>query len=237
MGNERWTSFHHQHHESDIWIAVNSESYSDELKRYTFGRIKYYRQILDDHIGKNPEFLSSLVPLVPEEDVHPLIADMYKAASVAGVGPMAAVAGAFAEHLCRDTSSEFNVKEMIAENGGDIFLMLEKPSTISVFAGDSPLSDRIGIIAVPEQSPLSICCSSGTVGHSLSFGTADACVIACRSGALADAYATAACNQVKNKEMVQEITTNFLEKPGILSVVIIKEDRVAIGGILELTVL
>ncbi len=116
-------------------------------------------------------------------------------------------------------------------------MKLIKPVTISVYAGDSPLSDKIGVVVKPEQTPLSVCCSSGTVGHSLSFGTADACMIACSSGALADAFATAGCNEVKDLEMVHTITELMLQKPGVVSAVIIKDDKVGIGGMLEITVL
>ncbi|MCK7540967.1 MAG: hypothetical protein MZV63_63795 [Marinilabiliales bacterium] len=41
---------------------------------------------------------------------------------------------------------------------------------------------------------------------------ADACMIACRSGAQADAYATAFCNAVKNEGMVHEVTEKALRE-------------------------
>ena len=41
---------------------------------------------------------------------------------------------------------------------------------------------------------MGICTSSGTVGHSLSFGKADAVVVTAGSATLADAAATAICN-------------------------------------------
>ena len=44
-----------------------------------------------------------------------------------------------------------------------------------------------GIVVPAEFSPLGICTSSGTVGHSFSFGKADAAMICCRDAALADA--------------------------------------------------
>jgi len=84
---------------------------------------------------------------------------------------------------------------------------------------------------------LAVCCSSGTVGHSLSFGIADACMIACRSGALADANATAFCNEVKNRDQVQQVTEMALKKPEIMSVVVIAGDKVGLGGIIEVQML
>ncbi|MGE5406494.1 MAG: UPF0280 family protein, partial [Methanosarcina sp.] len=172
----------------------------------------------------------------PESNA-PLILAMYEASSVAGTGPMSAVAGAVAECVCNDLVSRFGFDEVVVENGGDIFMKLSQPATISVYAGDSPLSDKIGLIIKPGQTPLSVCCSSATVGHSLSFGTADACVVAAKTGALADAYATACCNAVKNAGMVGEVAREFIGKPGVLSAVIIQDEQVGIAGEIEITVL
>jgi len=237
MGNERWKSFRAEHLETDLWIAVSAESYDPSVESWSIQRIRHYRSILDEHISRYPDFLISLVPLDPPGGSHHLLEAMYEASQATGTGPMSAVAGAIAESVCNDLIEKFEFKEIVVENGGDIFMKLLQPAIISVYAGDSPLSDRIGLKIKPEQTPVSICCSSATVGHSLSFGTADACVVACRSGALADAYSTACCNAVKNIKMVQEVTEQFLQKPGVLSVVVIKHDKVGIGGNFEVMVL
>lgn len=237
MGNERWKSFRVEYLETDLWIAVSSEQYTPETEVFAREKAVLNRNILNEHIKRYPGFLSSLIPLPVITQEHDLIAAMYNATILSGTGPMSAVAGAVAECICNDLVKEFGFKEAVVENGGDIFMKLSKPATISVYAGDSPLSDKLGLIIKPEETPLSVCCSSATVGHSLSFGTADACVIACKTGALADAYATACCNAVKSAEVVEEVTSQFLEKPGVLSVVIIKDDKVGIGGSLEVTVL
>jgi ApbE superfamily uncharacterized protein (UPF0280 family) len=237
MGNERWKSFRVEHLETDLWIAVSSERYTSETESFALEKAILYRDILNTHIKKYPEFLASLVPLPEIPGEHQLVAGMYRATLLSGTGPMSAVAGVIAEYICNDLINEFGFGEVIVENGGDIFMKLSRTATISVYAGDSPLSDKIGLIIKPEETPLSVCCSSSTVGHSLSFGTADACVIACKSGALADAYATACCNAVKNAEMIGEVTDHFLQKPGVISVVIIKDDKVGIGGSIEVTVL
>jgi ApbE superfamily uncharacterized protein (UPF0280 family) len=237
MGNERWKSFRVEHFETDLWIAVSSDRYTPEAELFAREKTVLYRNILNYHIKKYPEFLSSLIPLPEIVGEHDLITAMYRATVLSGTGPMSAVAGAVAECICNDLIDEFGFQEAVVENGGDIFIKLQIPATISVYAGSSPLSDKIGLILKPEETPLSVCCSSATVGHSLSFGSADACVIACKSGALADAYATACCNAVKSAEVVEEVTSKFLEKPGVLSVVIIKDDKVGIGGSLEVTVM
>jgi ApbE superfamily uncharacterized protein (UPF0280 family) len=236
MGNVRWQTFTVAFRETDLWVAVDAESFNKNIEPFTLGRILHYRKMLEAHIGKHPEFRDSLVPLDTPAGVHPMVRAMYEAARAAGTGPMSAVAGAMAECICKDLMTEFALQEVIIENGGDIFMNLKASATISVYAGTSPLSDKISLKIKPEETPLSACCSSGTVGHSLSFGVADACMIACRSGALADAYATAFCNEVKSKDMVQEVTEMALQKSDILSVIIIKDDKVGIGGKLEIKI-
>ncbi len=123
---------------------------------------------------------------------------MAAAAQTAGVGPMAAVAGAIAECVGRELL-EFS-PEVIVENGGDIFLKVSHRRTVGIFAGDSPLTGRIGIQIEARDTPLGVCTSSGTVGHSLSFGRADAVVVLAPAAALADAAATAIGNRVSRKE-------------------------------------
>jgi ApbE superfamily uncharacterized protein (UPF0280 family) len=62
-------------------------------------------------------------------------------------------------------------------------------------------------------------------------------VIASHSGAIADAFATAFCNKVQNAGMVGEVVDLALKTADILSVVIIKDDNVGMGGRLEMTLL
>ena len=122
---------------------------------------------------------------------------MAMAGEKAGVGPMAAVAGAFSEEIGKTLLRTFPINELVVENGGDIFLKLEKPLVLSVYAGTSVLSEKIGIEIPAQETPLGVCTSAGTVGPSHSFGKADAVMVACKNTAVADAFATALANQVK----------------------------------------
>jgi hypothetical protein len=123
---------------------------------------------------------------------------MYDAARKAGVGPMAAVAGGIAEYVGRRLLAD-GVEEIIVENGGDIFVSRKQLSLISIFAGESPLSCKVGI-ELPLPMPWGVCTSSGTVGHSLSMGKADSVTVVARSTYLADAAATRLGNEVGNGE-------------------------------------
>ncbi len=236
MGNDRWISFSVSVKETDLWIAVTSTGDIHSVKSFSLNRILFYRNILETHILAFPEFLSSLTPLVTPGGVHPLLREMYEASRQASAGPMSAVAGAVAEYICRDLLNEYGFSEVIIENGGDIFMKLTSPAIISVYAGESPLSGKIGLVVKPEQTPVSICCSSGTVGHSFSFGNADACMIASESGAVADAYATSFCNKIKNSRMVGKVADQALKIKDILSVVVIKDNKVGLGGKIEVSV-
>jgi len=236
MGNSRWTSFRVSWRETDLWVAIDKQHYRREAEQFTMDRILHYREILDSHIIQYPGFRDSLTPVVAPGGVHLLITAMSDAALAAGAGPMSAVAGAVAEFICRDLLREYEADEVIIENGGDIFMKLTAPASVAVYAGSSPLSKKIALQVTMEDTPLALCCSSGTVGHSLSFGMADACMIACRNGALADAFATACCNEVKNADDVHQVTEKALEQPEILSAVIIAGEKVGLGGSIEIKI-
>jgi ApbE superfamily uncharacterized protein (UPF0280 family) len=155
---------------------------------------------------------------------------MAEAADRAGVGPMASVAGAFSEAVGKHLLEKFDIQELVVENGGDIFLKIERNLLMSVYAGNSPLSEKIGIEIQALESPLGVCTSAGTVGPSISFGKADAAMIICRNTALADAFATAFGNMVKSPENVQEAINQTEQFPEILSAVIICRDKIGIRG-------
>ena len=162
-----------------------------------------------------------------------IIKDMLAASRAAGVGPMASVAGAIAEHVGRKLlSTSLNV---VVENGGDIYLDVKDDMKIGIFAGESPLSGRIALKITAGESPLGICTSSGTVGHSLSFGIADAICIKSKSAALADAAATAAGNLIQTKADVRKGLAKAMSIEGVLGVLIVTGDTLAVQGAMELT--
>jgi ApbE superfamily uncharacterized protein (UPF0280 family) len=158
-----------------------------------------YRHQLETYVAMKPQFQKSLVPLAEDPYAPGIVREMIQTSQLAHVGPMAAVAGAMAEFVSKDVLKLS--REVIVENGGDIYLTTSKKRTIGIYAGDSPLSFKIGIMIAPGETPLGICTSSGTVGHSLSLGNADAVCILSKSAALADAAATAVGNVVKQKRL------------------------------------
>ena len=148
------------------------------------------------------------------------------AAKSAGVGPMAAVAGAISEYVGHALLE--HVDEVIVENGGDIFIKSNRDRKMGIYAGESPLSNRLAVAVKAEDTPLGICTSSGSVGHSTSFGNADAVVIFSADTALADAVATRVGNMVRTKEDIGKAIEFAQGVSGVEGVVIVIGD--GLGG-------
>lgn len=156
------------------------------------------RQVLEAYIARDPFFQITFDPYIPDSD-EPLITRMAGATRKAGVGPMAAVAGAIAwagVEAMVDAGAVFGV----IDNGGDIALTSDRPVRVGVHAGEALLSDRIAFVVPPQEKILGVCTSSATVGPSVSFGMADAVTIFSHDVALADAWATSVCNQIRPED-------------------------------------
>ena len=211
--------------ETDLFIFAEKD-----IKNMAEEIVKKYRTQIEDYIKNRPEFMLSLEPISPDPKASDIIKEMIRTTKLAGVGPMASVAGAVAEFA----GNELLVysKQIIIENGGDIFMKSDKVRTIAIYAGDSPLSNKVFIKIKPEDTPIGICTSSGTVGHSLSFGKADACVIIAKSAILADAVATATCNRIKEKKDIAPSLEFALSIKGVKgAVAILGKDLGSMGDI------
>jgi ApbE superfamily uncharacterized protein (UPF0280 family) len=230
----RFQSFEVKHLETDLWIGVNPSSFKIEMKEIAFDKIKELRTRLDEYILTEPFFKKSLKPFQPSENAPIEAKEMAAAAAKAGVGPMASVAGLFAREVGETLLQNFLIDEMVIENGGDIFVLLKNELFLSVFAGESPLSERIGLVIPPKKGKMGICTSAGTVGPSLSFGKADAVVVICEDVLQADAYATAVGNMVKSPNDVEKVINQSEKYSEILSLLIICEDKIGIRGEYEI---
>lgn len=202
------------------------------LSQETRESVLKYRHQLETYIEANPEFARSLVPLDEDPYAPRIVQEMIRTSRLADVGPMAAVAGALAEFVSTDLGNLS--EEIITENGGDIYLASSRQRTIGIYAADSPLSLKVGIVIEPEENPLGICTSSGTVGPSLSFGKADAVCILSRSAALADAAATAVGNRVKTKKDIESGLERGKTIEGVAGILIIVQDRMGVWGQIKL---
>lgn len=214
--------------ETDLLISSSTDLYSVARES-----VRKYRDQIKDYIRKNRNFLTTLEPLEVETDAPEIVKDMSRASTIAGVGPMAAVAGAIAEFVGRDLL-KFS-QDVIVENGGDIFIKTKEDRLIGVYAGKSPFSGKLGIKIRADRMPLGICTSSGTVGHSLSFGRADAAIIISKWTSLADAVATATGNMVKSQEDIQGAISFASSIEQIEGVIVIIGHNMGIWGDVEIT--
>jgi len=198
------------------------------LKSKALDSVLKHRGSLEAYIGRHPLFLTTLDPYQAEAEAPAIVKKMAKASQLAGVGPMAAVAGAIAEAVGRDLLAF--APEVIVENGGDIFLKISEKRLVGIYAGQSSFTKRIALEIMPGETPLGIGTSSGTVGRSLSLGSADAVIGLASSAALADAVATAIGNMVKATDDIPKAIEQAQNIQGLSGVVIIIGDQMGVWG-------
>jgi len=183
------------------------------------------RQELERYIARDPFFAITYDPYMPEDDGKG-VERMAAAARKAGVGPMAAVAGAIAWsglEAMVGAGASFGV----IDNGGDIALITDREIRIGVHAGSSPLSDKFAFLIPPGDGIRGVCTSSATVGPSVSLGIADAVTVFSKNVASADAWATAICNELTPKD---RIVLSRLAESDITAVVAILGEEIISWG-------
>ncbi|MCJ7689341.1 MAG: UPF0280 family protein [Clostridiaceae bacterium] len=223
MLSKNFIQFNVTEFESDLQIISKVD-----LKIEACSLIKKYRMQIQGYIQNNPSFLNSLTPITPKEDAPDIVKHMCLASLITNVGPMATVAGALSQYVglellnCTD--------EIIIENGGDVFLSSKTTKNVLVYAGCSPLSNKIALKIPGENIPLGICTSSGTLGHSLSFGKADAVVVIAKDTLLADAAATSICNMIQISNDIESGISYAKSIYGIDGLLIIIGDKMGAWG-------
>ncbi len=210
-------------------LAIYAER---SLEKVALDSVLRHRGYLEAYIERYPEFAEILIPWRGSGPAAEIVRDMARASAFAGVGPMAAVAGAVAERVGTDLLAYSS--EVVVENGGDVFIKTNRPSTVGIFAGNSPLSLKIGVKVDTGGKPAGVCTSSGTVGHSLSKGKADAVCVISDSCALADAAATAIGNLVASSSDIAKGVEAAKRIEGVRGVVVIVNDKISAWGDVEL---
>lgn len=207
-------SFHISVRETDLYIAADKD-----LSQLAHASVIKHRNYLESYIKRHPNFLKSLLPEPRDQFATGIVRDMIEAGISAQVGPMAAVAGAMAKFVGEDLLC--HSENVIVENGGDIFMRTLTERRASIFAGESPLSQKVVLRIMPTDMPLGICTSSATVGPSLSFGRADAVCVLSQSASLADAAASRIGNQVQRPFDIKNALNLGAEISGVKGIVII----------------
>ncbi len=200
------------------------------LKKEIEEEVKKQRKIIETYIREHPEFYLSFSP-VDVESEEEIIKLMSISSKLTKTGPMASVAGCISEIIGNKFLSVS--KEIFIENGGDIFMNLKNEVKIGIYAGSSPFSMKIGI-KIKKDSPYGIATSSGTVGHSFSYGDADAVTITSNSATFADGAATYFGNLIKGKIDIELIEKEIENSPFIDGILIIRGKELFVWGNIEL---
>jgi len=213
--------------QTDLYIRAERDLAAQAYDLVVLGRDR-----IESWADQDPDFLTSLSPL-PHNPLAPSpVREMLAAGRRAGVGPMAAVAGALAEFVGRGLKP-LSPQGVIVENGGDIFLDAAVEAKIGLFAGESPLSLRLALVIGPDRMPAGVGTSSGAIGHSLSLGRADAATVLADSAALADAAATGLGNRVSEAKDIEPALEWVLSLTGVRGAVVIVGDKIGLRGDLK----
>lgn len=222
---ERWTSFRVKVETSDLYVRA-----SRDLSAEAEAIVRLLRDELRAQIALQGSFHTSYTPVERREGCPEIASMMYDASEKAGVGPMAAVAGAVAEMTGRALLGES--VEIIVENGGDVWMKLSRPALVSVYPGIDAFRG-LALVIDPSMTPCGVCTSSARIGPSFSFGRADAATVIAPTAALADALATEVCNRVTREEDMED-AASFAMGRGARGVLIVLRDRLLALGQVEL---
>ena len=153
-----------------------------------------------------PELVAELVVLrAPVEGVKPYVSGPVARRMVEAVWPyrdvfitpMAAVAGAVAEHVLATMAEAAPLRRAIVNNGGDIAIHLAEGESLRAgVVGDLSLPKMDATVEIASVDPMRGIATSGWRGRSQSLGIADAVTVLAASAAMADAAATMIANEI-----------------------------------------
>ena len=153
---------------------------------------------------REPSFKTSMYPLTASSNCS-MVNKMIQSTMDAGVGPMAAVAGAVSEEISKEAL--LFADEVIVENGGDVCIQCDHPLSVMIYPGWGKLPTGIIIDLPPGHWGLAS--SSGRYGPSLSFGEAEMVTVVSQSSTRADAFATAIANRIRPRCDPLKILNNY----------------------------
>jgi hypothetical protein len=213
--------------ETDLLVRADSRLVGQAREK-----ILELRGQIEGYILRFPGFAATLEPWPIDDPAPEIIRQMLHAGRLAGVGPMAAVAGAVAGSVGRRLLQ--SSRQVVVENGGDIFLKIDGPAVAALFAGASPLSMKLGVRLKDTGDGMGLCTSSGTVGHSLSMGKADAVCVVSPDCALADAAATAIGNRIASSKDIPAGIAFGRGIAGVSGIVVVYGAEIGAWGQVEL---
>lgn len=153
-----------------------------------------------------PDLVAKLAVLrAPIDDLKPVVTNPIARRMVEAVWPyrdvfitpMAAVAGAVAEHVLAAMVEAAPLRRAIVNNGGDIAIHLAEGQKLRAgVVGDLALPKMDATIEINSTDPIHGIATSGWRGRSQSLGIADSVTILARTAATADAAATIIANAI-----------------------------------------
>ncbi|MDK2781891.1 MAG: uncharacterized protein PWR13_919 [Archaeoglobi archaeon] len=192
------------------------ERFIEEAERI----IKMLRGELEAYILRDPIFYVTLEPHEPLEDAPEIVRRMCEAGELFNVGPMASVAGAISQ-MTMERLAELGCRDGFIENGGDIAMINERRRKIEVYHGRGNF--RIILEFPSSDEIIGICTSSASIGHSISFGVANAATVIAEDAIIADAGATALCNQA-TPENFEDVLREITSVRGVLGALVVFDD-------------
>ncbi len=214
--------FRFKYKETSVTILAEDQ----ELYRIAVEAILFARREIEEKIRRDPFFKVTIEPMDCSGEV---VGRMCMASKLANVGPMASVAGVIAQYAV-EKMVEAGAKFAVVDNGGDIAMYIKRPITIGLWT----YKVRIGFL-VEGKGYYAVCTSSGTIGHSISFGFADAATVFARDACIADAFATALGNMIGDdfgKVEVERALADFWKKARdhVFGAVVVKDEIVGFVG-------
>ena len=199
----------------------------DGLRDAAFDAMMEARYSVESKISEDPFFGITYDPYPASPGDDELVRRMCDASAVAGVGPMAGVAGAVAVHIA-ERLVEMGSSYAVVENGGDIAFYSPEPRLVGIFA-DHPVFRDLAF-SVSSDRIVGICSSSRTVGPSVSFGTSSISTVFSDDVILADCCATALGNLVRDEASIQGAVEDIGSRAGVRGCMACCGDKVAMFG-------
>ncbi len=209
--------------QTDLFIASDSD-YSEVVLKL----VQNLWASLEAYIKVCPDFLSSYKPIKEEKGCPKIALDMIQTSKMCNVGPMAAVAGAISQAI--GEYLRFTNKNVIVENGGDVYMMSDEKRIVSIYAVNNTINQSLKVEVKKSDFPMCVCTSSATYGPSKSFGRADSVSVFSKSGALADAAATSLCNMVKSEKDISRVLEFGSLIKGVSGIVIVLNKKIGAWG-------
>ena len=214
----------------ETWVHIKSDEKA--AIREAVESIRSNRKRLVEYVRENPRFRYSLEPVEVEADSPEVVKVMAEAAEAAGVGPMAAVAGALAE-MAMEAMLRCGAKLALVEDGGEVSVSTDRPIHIAILSADPSFSGRMCLEVTEEDCSMGVATSSSRFGHALSFGDADSVTVVADRASIADAAATSICNAVSGGDIEASILKGLWrarEIRGVRGAIIVRGGRVGLTG-------